>query len=188
VANLAAIDAVAEIPVLRPLVGQDKTEIIAEARRIGTAALSERVQEYCAIASNFPVTSTDREKVDRQEQRLDLSALWQAVAARRTFDPAAVTREESRQTYLFTNEIPPGAIVIDCQPPHLYRAWHAPGAEHRDPSELIDNSSALDKQQTYVLYCTHGSQSAYLAELLQRSGYAVYAYQGGVDRLRRSLG
>lgn len=38
--NIAAIDQVAEMPVLRPLVGSDKLEIIAEARRIGTYEIS----------------------------------------------------------------------------------------------------------------------------------------------------
>ena len=43
--NLQAIECVADRPVLRPLIGWDKTEIIAEAQRIGTAPLSERVRE-----------------------------------------------------------------------------------------------------------------------------------------------
>jgi tRNA uracil 4-sulfurtransferase len=184
--NLAAIDAVAKMPVLRPLIGQDKTEIIAEARRIGTAALSEHVKEYCAIASGFPVTATVREKVDRHEQRLDLDLVGRVVAARRVLDPRAVSRQE-HESYLFTSEIPAGAVVLDCQPPHLYRAWHAPGAQHKDPSDLIDNLRALDKQHTYVLYCSHGTQAATLAELMQRSGYDAYAFRGGAERLRRSL-
>jgi thiamine biosynthesis protein ThiI len=186
-ANLAAIDAVAEMPVLRPLIGQDKTEIIAEARRIGTAALSEHVKEHCDLSAHFPVTATDRVKVDRQEQKLDLSVVFDAIRNRRAINPFALTREDSRQSYLFTNAIPSGAVVIDCQPPHRYRAWHAPGAEHHEPGDLIDKLRRFDKRQTYVVYCAHGSQAAYLAELMQRSGYDAYAFEGGADRLRRSL-
>jgi thiamine biosynthesis protein ThiI len=185
--NLAAIDAAADIPVLRPLVGHDKTEIIAEARRIGTAPLSEHVREHCAISSHFTVTATTRAKIDRQEVRIDPSVLERAVATRRVIDLALQTREESRDRYLFTTEIPLGAVVIDCQPPHLYRAWHAPGAEHHDPGELLEGLRRLDKQRTYVLYCSHGSQAAYLAEVMQRSGYDAYAFDGGAARLRRSL-
>ena len=47
--NLRAIEAAVTLPVLRPLVGFDKEEIIRIAKRIGTAALSARVREYCAI-------------------------------------------------------------------------------------------------------------------------------------------
>ncbi|NIR43493.1 MAG: tRNA 4-thiouridine(8) synthase ThiI, partial [Gemmatimonadetes bacterium] len=54
--NLRAIDEVAVLPVLRPLVGLDKTEIIARAETIGTAVLSAKVREYCAILPNRPVT------------------------------------------------------------------------------------------------------------------------------------
>ena len=38
--NIAAVDEVATLPVLRPLIGSDKLEIIAEARRIGTYEIS----------------------------------------------------------------------------------------------------------------------------------------------------
>jgi len=38
--NIAAVDEAATLPVLRPLIGSDKLEIIAEARRIGTYELS----------------------------------------------------------------------------------------------------------------------------------------------------
>jgi thiamine biosynthesis protein ThiI len=44
-ANLRAIDAVASLPVLRPLVGLDKVEIIRRAERIGTAVLSQHIRE-----------------------------------------------------------------------------------------------------------------------------------------------
>jgi thiamine biosynthesis protein ThiI len=45
--NIAAVDDAATLPVLRPLVGSDKLEIMAEARRIGTYELSIRAAEDC---------------------------------------------------------------------------------------------------------------------------------------------
>ncbi|MCL7985741.1 MAG: tRNA 4-thiouridine(8) synthase ThiI, partial [marine benthic group bacterium] len=47
-ANLRTIDQVSRRPVLRPLVGMDKEEIIAMSRSIGTYTLSARVREHCA--------------------------------------------------------------------------------------------------------------------------------------------
>ncbi len=55
-ANLAAISYGAPLPILRPLLGLDKTEIIALARRIGTFAISTRAQAPCAFLPNHPVT------------------------------------------------------------------------------------------------------------------------------------
>lgn len=46
-ANLTAVDDAADLPVLRPLIGLDKTEIMAEARRIGTLKISELPDTDC---------------------------------------------------------------------------------------------------------------------------------------------
>jgi len=45
--NIAAVDDAATLPMLRPLIGSDKLEIMAEARRIGTYELSIRDAEDC---------------------------------------------------------------------------------------------------------------------------------------------
>jgi len=39
--NITALDDAVDLPILRPLIGCDKVEIMAEARRIRTLALSE---------------------------------------------------------------------------------------------------------------------------------------------------
>jgi thiamine biosynthesis protein ThiI len=46
-ANIAAVDDAASLPVLRPLIGNDKQEIVAEARRIGTFELSTTEADDC---------------------------------------------------------------------------------------------------------------------------------------------
>jgi len=45
--NIAAVDEAATLPVLRPLIGSDKLEIISDARRIGTYELSIQAAEDC---------------------------------------------------------------------------------------------------------------------------------------------
>lgn len=45
--NIAAVDQIATLPVLRPLVGSDKLEIMTEARRIGTYELSIQDHDDC---------------------------------------------------------------------------------------------------------------------------------------------
>jgi len=54
--NLRAISLGIELPVLRPLIGLDKTEIIEIARRIGTFDISTRAQHACPFLPANPVT------------------------------------------------------------------------------------------------------------------------------------
>ncbi|MDR2988421.1 MAG: tRNA 4-thiouridine(8) synthase ThiI [Nocardiopsaceae bacterium] len=46
-ANITALDEAVRLPILRPLIGLDKTEIMAEARRISTLAMSQLPDEDC---------------------------------------------------------------------------------------------------------------------------------------------
>ena len=46
-ANITALDDAVRLPILRPLIGLDKTEIMAEARRIRTLAISELPDQDC---------------------------------------------------------------------------------------------------------------------------------------------
>lgn len=181
--NLRAIDDVATLPVFRPLVGLDKNEIILRAERIGTAVLSAKVREYCAISPNKPVTNAKPVAARREEAKMDLNALARAVDQRRVLDLRSLDPVDLVQPYLFATEIPEGAIVIDCREPHHFRAWHYPGAEQREIGDLAARFSELDKTKTYILYCSFGVLSAHVAELMQRSGYEAYSFRGGVRAL-----
>ena len=183
--NLRAIEPAADVPVFRPLIGFDKEEIIARARTIGTAALSEQVKEYCAIAPGHPVTAAPVAHVEREEQKLDLAVLERAVASRKVLDLRALAAVDLVQPYIFIDDVPRDAVVLDCRPEHQFRAWHWPGAQHRDEWELLNNFGKLDRDPKYVLYCAHGIQTAYLAERMQRSGYEAYSFRGGANALRK---
>ncbi len=54
--NMAAISFGAPLPILRPLVGMDKAEIVTLARSIGTFDISTRAQEGCPYLPANPVT------------------------------------------------------------------------------------------------------------------------------------
>ena len=68
---------VQSMPVLRPLVGFDKTEIIERARHIGTFETSILPYEDCCTVflPRHPLIRPDLEKVERAEARLDVEAL-----------------------------------------------------------------------------------------------------------------
>jgi len=185
--NLATLDRFAEVPVLRPLCGCDKGEIVAEARRIGTAPLSERIPEMCGLARVRPAVSTRVRVLKREVDRLDLALLEAAIRGRRTIDVHAVRPEDLRADYLFVDEIPEDAVVIDCREPESYRIWHVPGAINIPVPELLESFRRLDRAKRYVLYCTFGTQAPLLAERMQQAGYEAYAFRGGIRAVERAV-
>ena len=84
IANLGVVDAVATMPVLRPLIGFDKEEITAEAQRLGTYETSIIPDDDCCtlFTPRFPATRASRAVVDTAELELDIPGLVeQAVQA-----------------------------------------------------------------------------------------------------------
>jgi thiamine biosynthesis protein ThiI len=80
--NITALDDAVETPILRPLIGMDKIEIMAEARRIHTLAISELPDEDCCTVLT-PRRAETRAKIDdlRQiEKRLDASEMAEQLA------------------------------------------------------------------------------------------------------------
>ena len=182
--NLRAIEAVAELPVLRPLVGFDKEEIIRIAKHIGTAALSARVREYCAILAGKPVTAAKVGAVDREEAPVDLKLVDRVVAERKVLDVRSVDDADLNRQYVWTDMVQHDSRVIDCRPAHQDDGWRYPGSRRILPSEFPDLAEKLHKTDRYVLFCDNGTQSAQLANLLQTVGYEAYALRGGTGALR----
>ncbi len=183
-ANLRAIDDSIAAPVLRPLVGFDKTEIIERSRQIGTYALSEKVREYCALTKEYPVTGTTPAEAAREEGKLDLSILDAPVAERRVLDLRDLDPTELVMPYLYTSEIPDDAVIIDARARSQYDPWHYPDAVHHEFWELYGGFKKLDRDRTYVLYCDLGLRTAQLAEKMQSAGYEAYSFKGGVRGIR----
>lgn len=75
--NMNVINQVATLPVLRPLAGDDKQEIIAAARRIGTFEIStEPFEDCCSLfVPPHPETRAKLPLVQEFENKLDLPAL-----------------------------------------------------------------------------------------------------------------
>jgi len=77
--NLNAVDRAATLPVYRPLVGDDKLEILEVAQRLGSYAISsEPFQDCCPLfLPRAPVLHARPEELDRAESSLDVPALVQ---------------------------------------------------------------------------------------------------------------
>jgi thiamine biosynthesis protein ThiI len=82
--NLAAINAVARLPVLRPLIGMDKDEITAEAERLGTFPISIIPDQDCCtlFTPKHPATKARMGDVLHAESALPVDEIVaRAVAA-----------------------------------------------------------------------------------------------------------
>lgn len=71
--NLSVIEEVVKIPILRPLIGMDKDEITAMARKIGTYEYSIRVEEYCSLGARVTLPRVDSTKVREYEDKIGLT-------------------------------------------------------------------------------------------------------------------
>ncbi|MDE2677618.1 MAG: THUMP domain-containing protein [Gemmatimonadota bacterium] len=182
--NLRAIESVANRPVLRPLVGFDKEEIIRIAQRIGTSALSARVREYCAILEGKPVTAAKVLAVDREEAPLDPALVGRAVDARRVLDLRGLADDDLRRDYLWVDALPDEARLIDCRPAQQDDGWRHPRARRVLPRDFPDLAATLDRDARYVLFCDNGVQSGQFANLLQAVGYEAYALKEGTRAAR----
>jgi thiamine biosynthesis protein ThiI len=90
--NLSVIEAAATTPILRPLVGMDKQEIIDQARRIGTFDISSIPDQDCCqlFVPKHPATKATLIEAEEAESRLDIkdllrSGLEQAAVEEFTF-------------------------------------------------------------------------------------------------------
>jgi tRNA uracil 4-sulfurtransferase len=75
--NLVAVDAAARMPVFRPLVGTDKLDILATAKKIGTYDISsEPFHDCCPVfLPRNPALYASPKELDDAEAKLDLRAL-----------------------------------------------------------------------------------------------------------------
>ena len=73
--NIAAVNDIVTMPVLRPLIGLDKEEITAEAQRLGTFDISIIPDQDCCtlFTPRHPATKSRRQDVERAESGLPVA-------------------------------------------------------------------------------------------------------------------
>ncbi|WP_137815643.1 tRNA uracil 4-sulfurtransferase ThiI [Gandjariella thermophila] len=94
--NLATIEQASSLPLLRPLIGWDKEEIIAEARRIGTGDISVLPDEDCCALLTPPrvATHTSAEQLAGLEGRVGMPELVEKLLA----NAQVLTPAEAKET------------------------------------------------------------------------------------------
>jgi len=182
--NLAVISqASTAMPVLRPLLGFNKEEILELARRIGIYELSAAVPEYCDLMPPKPNTRAALRDVLRDEARLDPDLLNKLVDDRRIHDLRQVDPEALDTSVPEIDRIPDGATVIDLRSAPAYRGWHHPQALHLDLSHALAAYLSFSRDRPYVLVCEVGLKSAHLAEKMREAGFDAFQFQGGIRGL-----
>jgi thiamine biosynthesis protein ThiI len=75
--NMATVDAAATMPILRPLVGMDKEEIVHQAQAIGTYEISIQPDEDCCslFTPKHPATASTIRELEAAEALLDVAGL-----------------------------------------------------------------------------------------------------------------
>lgn len=183
--NLKVIDLATTLPLFRPLLGEDKQEIIALANKVGTGLLSEKVVELCGIGKGQPVINAKYKRVLELERDWPQDLEEEIYRSRMKILLQQVDAASLRQPYLFVDQIYPQAKVMDCQEEQWQRAWSFPGAVLTSFDRLSRDYWTLSKDGVYILYCTFGSKTPYLVEMMQQSGYEAYAFNGGVKALKK---
>jgi thiamine biosynthesis protein ThiI len=188
--NLAVISqAATALPVLRPLLGFNKEEILEIARRIGVYDLSAAVAEYCDMMPEKPATRATLKDVLRDEAALAgdvvdvVDRLDALVDARNIFDLRRVDLDRFDPRLPEVDHVPPGATVIDLRSGVAFRGWHWPGSLHLDLSQALAAYRSFARDRSYVLVCEVGLKSAHLTEKMREAGFEAFQLKGGIKGL-----
>lgn len=184
-ANLAVISRATELPILRPLTGFNKDEIVDLARRIGTYALSCEVREYCDLLVRRPATRASLETVEEEERKLDPCRLEEAVAGRLSLDLRRFQPDTPAAREVDAGDLPPAAVVLDLRSAGEYGAWHLPDALCLEYGQALRSYRSFDRARPYALYCQVGLKSLHLAELMREAGFEAFTIRGDLRDLRR---
>jgi thiamine biosynthesis protein ThiI len=73
--NLKVVESAINLPILRPLIGMDKEDVIRIAKEIGTYELSIKPSQSCTAVPKKPSTHATMEQLHNEEQHLDIKKL-----------------------------------------------------------------------------------------------------------------
>jgi thiamine biosynthesis protein ThiI len=73
--NIKVIDQAVSIPILRPLIGLDKEDVVKISKDIGTYDLSILPSSACSAVPNKPATQAKLETILDEEKKIDVDKL-----------------------------------------------------------------------------------------------------------------
>lgn len=183
ITNLNVIDRVTDMLILRPLIYQDKQEIIDMCRKIGAEDIAKSMPEYCGVISKKPTVNAVLSEVLANEQKFDFTVLEQAVKAAKVLDIRTIDYQAEQQTHVVTElaQLPADAVVLDIRSPEETDIKPLTVDGHNVVElpffRLASQFANLDQSKHYYFYCERGVMSRLQAVVLQEQGYnnvAVY--------------
>ncbi len=179
--NLEAISSSVNMPIHRPLISFDKGDIMDLAKKIGVFEECKQIKEYCQIVPQKPTTACSVDKAKDEESYIDMSLLDKQFTERRILNLLEWDANKILSSYVFKDSIPENAVVLDCQSEELYKKAHHSSATHWDFYDLLAKYNQLPKDKNYLVYCTYGTQSAVIAEKMQKDGFDAFSLRGGLE-------
>ncbi len=176
--NLEAIESYLKPskPILRPLIGFDKEEIIDFSKKLGLYELSAKVVEACAIAPTKVVTASTLENLSEKLKSLDLSIVDKALNSRIVVNVLKANPESViPETDIEIDFIPSNAIVIDARSSE--KVFEEPIANAIPLSKADFSNMPMDKP--IVIVCETGALSYVIAKELREKGLKAYSLRGG---------
>lgn len=189
IVNLNVIDRVTSMLILRPLIYQDKQEIIDIARAIGVEDLAKTMPEYCGVISKSPTINAVLAQVEAAEANFDLEVLTKVCHQAKVLDIRTIgTQTQQQLTMVASVEVlPANAIVLDIRAPDEAERQPLRLTSHKVEAlpfyKVASQFPTLDPNVHYYLYCDRGVMSRLQALLLKEQGFQnVAVYQAPVPR------
>lgn len=173
--NLAVINSVTDMLVLRPLITMDKTDIIHLSRKIGTEVFAAAMPEYCGVISVKPTTRARPERIEKEENKFDFSIIENAISNSRAVNIDEIVKDIQHSSPVeIVETVAVGQTVIDIR---------HPDDEELNPLKesfliikipfykLHEEFKALDPSRIWLLYCEKGVMSQLHAQYLRDEGF-----------------
>ena len=168
--NLALIDQVTSMLILRPLATMNKPDIMNLANDIGTKRFAENMPEYCGVISKNPIIHGSYKRMEKEAKRFDYSVLDKALAEAKSIyvdeivDDVAKTASIEVISDLSTGEY----VVIDIRAEEECIKTSSQSIKipfHKLKTEF----KKLPQDKEYLLYCEKGIMSQLHAQYLKDS-------------------
>ncbi len=173
-------------PIIRPLAGFDKDEIIDLARRVGTYDLSMEVSEYCAVFAERPKTWSTPEEIMLEFYKIKnivdniVNSRIEVVTLEEAKIIIESLKSKTEVPVIDVKNIPDNAVVLDIRPRRTFKLKL--DSKNVDIVECsIDDvfkvASSLGTNRIYLVYCTSPLVSRYVVSKLRERGFSAYSLE-----------
>ncbi len=182
--NLRAIHQVVKpyIPLIRPLVGFDKEEVVELSRKIGMYEISSKVPEVCSISQGLVATRAKPKTLAGELGKINTEVIKEIISSIRIYDlrttnPAKVIEVSGIEI----DFIPEDALIIDVR---TSKQGDMPeGIIHISEVSLNE----LPKNRPVLFVCNSGMISYLKAMEARKLGIQAYSLRGGIRILSNLL-